>query len=441
MLPSIGFWANIRLFNMDKFIINGAKPLKGTIEVRGAKNAAFPILAATLLTDQTCVIDNIPLIEDIFKMIEIIKGLGAKVNWLSERKLEVNTKDIDPQKLDKGLVKKLRGSVLLVGPLLARFKKIKFAQPGGCIIGARPISTHLDAFAQAGAVITPEADSFIFELKQNTLFKNNAPKKIILNELSVTTTENMLLFLSNFAEKTEIKIADCDYQVQELIKVLQLMGAKIEGSGTHHLQIEGTKNLKGFEYRVMYDPIEAGTFILLCAAVKGDVVIKNAELKFLELPLKRLKDFGLPYNIIDDMTIHIHPWSTLNIEKIQALPYPGIGSDLMPLFGLLATQANGPTLLHDPLYENRLKYLEELNKMGAQIIFADPHRAIVNGPTSLFGIEVNSPDIRGGASLIAGALVAQGTTIISNVYQIDRGYERIEERLQKIGADIQRVTE
>jgi len=421
---------------MDKFVINGGKPLKGEIEVRGAKNAAFPILAATLLTDKTCVIDNIPLIEDIFKMIEIIKGMGAEIKWLNERKLEINTKDIDIDKLDKGLIKKLRGSVLLVGPLLARFKKIKFAQPGGCIIGARPISTHLDAFKQAGAEIVPEGDSFNFSFP-----KDIVNTKIVLNELSVTTTENLLLFLSNFDKETEIKIADCDYQVQELIKVLQKMGAEIGGSGTHHLKIKGKRNLKGFEHRVMNDPIEAGTFILLAACVKGDIIIKNAELQFLELPLKRIRDFGLPIEIIDETTIHIKPWSELKIEKIQALPYPGIGSDLMPLFGTLATQSTGPTLLHDPLYENRLKYLEELNKMGAQIIFADPHRAIINGPTPLFGIEVNSPDIRGGASLIAGALIAQGTTTISNVYQIDRGYERIEERLQKLGADIKRISE
>jgi len=419
---------------MSKFIINGGQPLKGEIEVRGAKNAAFPILAATLLTEETCVIDNLPLIEDILKMIEIIQGMGAKITWLNERKIEINTKDINPEKLDKGLIKKFRGSVLLVGPLLARFRKLKFAQPGGCIIGARPISTHLDVLKQAGADIVPEEDSFTFNFDGKLKSRN-----IILNELSVTATENILLFLANFSEDTEVKIADCDYQVKELANVLVDMGAHIEGIGTHELKIKGKEKLKGFKHFVMYDPIEAGTFILLSAAVKGNVVIKNAPLKYLELPLKKLKDSGVPFDIIDETTINVRPWSELKIGKVQSLPYPSIGSDILPLFGVLATQANGPTLLHDPLYENRLKYLEELNKMGAQIIFADPHRAIVNGPTQLFGIEVNSPDIRGGASLIAGALIAKGTTIISNIYQIDRGYEKIEERLQLLGADIKRV--
>jgi UDP-N-acetylglucosamine 1-carboxyvinyltransferase len=421
---------------MDKFIINGGKTLKGEIEVRGAKNAAFPILAATLLTEETCVIDNLPLIEDIYKMIEIIEKMGAKINWVGERKIEINTKDVDVEKLDKGLIKKLRGSVLLVGPLLARFRKLKFAQPGGCIIGARPISTHLDVFKQVGANIIPDEDSFVFDFDGKI-----KTSKVILNELSVTTTENILLFLSNFSDTVEVKIADCDYQVQELAKVLQKMGAEIEGIGTHNVKIKGVKRLKGFEHFVMYDPIEAGTFILLAAAVKGSVLIKNAPLEFLELPLKKLKDAGLPFDVIDDMTINVKPWSELKLEKVQSLPYPSIGSDILPLFGVLATQANGTTLIHDPLYENRLKYLEELNKMGAQIIFADPHRAIITGPTQLFGIEVNSPDIRGGASLVAGALIARGTTTISNVYQIDRGYEKIEERLQLLGADIKRISE
>ena len=418
----------------EKFIIQGAKPLKGEIAAMGAKNAAFPVLVASLLTREFCVIDNLPLIKDVLTLIEIIKSLGAEVTWLDERKVRIKAGDIHPSKLNKKLVSKLRGSVLLIGALLANFKEVEIPQPGGCLIGARPITTHLDAFSQLGVEIVAKEDSFVFSRPEE-----RTSNLVILSEFSVTTTENILLYLSTCEKETLLKCADGDYPVQELVKVLRKMGVEIECLDTHTYKIKGTKELKGFEHKLMYDPIEAGTFILMAAATKGEVIVKNVELKFLELTLKKLKNFGLPFEIIDQNTLKVRPWSHLKIDKVQALPYPGIPTDLLPLFGALATQTPGLTLLHDPLYEGRLKYLEELNKMGAQIIFADPHRAIVNGQTPLFGIEVDSPDIRGGASLIAGALIAKGTTIINNVYQIDRGYEKIEERLQKIGADIKRV--
>jgi UDP-N-acetylglucosamine 1-carboxyvinyltransferase len=419
----------------EKFVINGGIPLRGEIEARGAKNATFPILAATLLTNDECVVENIPLIEDVFRMIEILESMGVKVEKTGERSLKIKADNVEPEKIKGELVSKLRGSVLLFGPLLARFGQIKFPQPGGCLIGVRPISTHLDAFSQLGVEIRREDGYFI--LKAPETLKTN---KVILNEFSVTGTENLLLFLSSYPQKTIIKTADGDYPVQELAKFLTKMGVTIEGIGTHTVIIEGKKELKGVKHTIMNDPIEAGTFILMAAATKGKVIVRNVEIKFLELVLKKLKDFGLPYEIIDQSSIKVEPWSLLKMEKIQALPYPGIPTDLLPLFGVLATQTEGLTLLHDPLYEGRLKYMEELNRMGAQIIFADPHRAIVDGPTPLYGIEVSSPDLRGGASLIAGALIAKGTTVINNIYQIDRGYEKIEERLQKLGVDIKRVS-
>ena len=240
-------------------------------------------------------------------------------------------------------------------------------------------------------------------------------------------------------KKIVIQNADADYSVQELAKFLKKMGVKIKGIGTHKLEIEGQKRLKGVRHKLISDPIEAGTFILMAACAKGKVLVKNIEIPFLEFTLKKLRDFGLPFQVVSKNSVKIEPWTSLKIYKIQSLPYPGLATDLLPLFGVLATQIQGPTLIHDPLYEGRLKYLEELNKMGGQIIFADPHRAIVSGPTPLYGIRVTSPDLRGGASLIAAALIAKGQTVIENIYQIDRGYERIEERLQKIGADIKRI--
>jgi len=422
----------------EQFIINGGKRLKGTIEARGAKNACFPILSATLLTDQECLIENIPLIEDVFLLLEILESLGKEISWTGKRSVKIKEKTApDPDKIREDLIAKFRGSVLLFGPLLARCGKIKFPQPGGCLIGARPISTHLDAFSQLGVSVevkeSEKGEYFYLEIRKKPT------DKVILNEFSVTATENILSFASGYNHKTIIKVADCDYEIQDLIRFLEKMGAKIETIGSHIFAITGKKKLSGAKHKLINDPIEAGTFILMAAATRSELTVKNVEIPFLELVLKRLKDFGLPVEIKDKDVVRIKPWVSLKMEKVQALPYPGIPTDLLPLFGVLATQTEGTTLLHDPLYEGRLRYLDELNKMGAQIIFADPHRAIVNGPTELRGVVVNSPDLRGGASLIVGALIAKGQTVINNIYQIDRGYERIEERLEKIGAKIKRV--
>lgn len=430
----------------EKFIINGGKKLMGQVEIRGAKNAALPILAATILTKAPCLIDNLPLIEDVFKITDILKALGAEISWLGERKIKIQCKDIDPGKLPQQIMGHLRGSVLVLGPLLARFDNIKMFTPGGCIIGARPLDTHFDAFSQLGINNYPKDDFFYFERKKasgpwRVGLKEKKRQEVILEEFSVTATENILLFTSSLARKTVIKIADEDYQVQELCKVLKKMGAKIKTPGPHIFEVEGKEKLKGFSHRLMSDPIEAGAFAVATLLTKGEVLIKNAEAKHLTLFLKKLKNCGANLEILKPNLIKVLPSNKLVIDKIQSMPYPGIHTDLQPYFGVLATQTKGPTLIHDPLYEGRLKYLEELNKMGAEIIFCDPHRAIVNGPTPLYGIEVPSLDLRAGAALILAGLVAKGTTTINNVYQVDRGYERIEERLQKLGADIRRIKE
>ncbi len=420
---------------MEKFVIQGGKPLNGIIEARGAKNAAFPILAATLLTSESCVIDNLPLIEDIFRFIELLKSIGAEVSWLGERTVEIRAKNIDPTGIKKCTMSKLRGSVLLYGPLLSRFGKIEFPQPGGCLIGARPIDTHIDAFMQMGAKCIIGQELCAFELKP----KRKVHTEIILNEFSVTGTENVLLLASLLPEKTVIKIADQDYQVQELCRFLKKMGVIIKGEGTHTITVKGKRKLTGAKHCLMYDPIEAGTLIIAAAASRGTVVVKNAELSFLSLPLKKLRDSGVPLEVIGKNSLKVKPWKSLKIGKIQSFIYPGIPSDLQSIFGILATQANGLTLMHDPLYEGRLKYLEELAKMGAKIIFADPHRAIIEGPVELHGTDLRTLDLRGGASFIIAGLIAKGKTVIDNIYQIDRGYEKIEERLCKLGADIKRI--
>ncbi len=417
----------------EQFIIKGGLSLKGEIEVRGAKNSTFPIIAATLLTREPCVINNFPLIEDTLKMLDILEEIGAEIKWLGKRRVQIICKKIDPLKIPVETVNKFRGSILLIGPLLSRFKKVKIPFPGGCLIGARPIDTHTDAFSQKGVEVSEKRGKYSFS------FSSLKKDKVVLREFSVTATENLLLFASLQKDKTVIEIADQDYPNQELAQVLNKMGASIKAVNSHSFEIKGKKRLKGFNHTISSDPIETGTFITAALITNGEVVIKKANLSFLTLFLKRLKDFGADFKIIDNQTIKVFPSGKLKMNKIQSLPYPGISTDLQPGLGVLATQNQGTTLIHDPLYEGRLKYLEQLNKMGADIIFCDPHRAIINGPTPLTGIELPSMDLRGGAALLMAGMAAKGKTIIHDIYQVDRGYEKIEERLSCLGADIKRV--
>jgi UDP-N-acetylglucosamine 1-carboxyvinyltransferase len=432
-------WGIMRDIRMEKFVIRGGAKLEGAIEVRGAKNAAFPLLAASILTKEDCIIENMPRIEDVFRTLEILESMGADVEWLEERIVRINTKKLRPEKINTKLVGKLRGSIVLLGPLLARFRTVTLPRPGGDIIGARPLDTHFDAFAQLGVEV-----SF-----RNGTITLHAPKKlatreIILNEFSVTATENILLFLSLASGSITVKTADQDYQVQELMKFLRRMGVGFQSTEPHAISVKGKSTLKGARMRLIADPIEAGTFIVLAAATKSEVLVKNVEIQYLDLFLKKMGDFGIPLSIIPRARgkndVLVSPWKSLRMDKIQSFIYPGIHSDLQSVLGVLATQAKGSTLLHDPLYEGRLKYLEELNKMGAEIYIADPHRAIINGPTNLVGADLGTFDLRGGAALIIAALVAKGQSTIENIYQVDRGYEKIEERLQQLGADIKRET-
>lgn len=423
----------------EKFVINGGKKLMGEIEVMGSKNATFPVLVASMLTREPCIIGNIPLVEDVLKMIVIMEKMGASVEWLGLNKIKITCKDIYFKKIPNDIVSHFRGSVLLWGGLLARFDNFKTATPGGCIIGARPLDTHFDAFFQMGVNVKKSGKFYNFSVQGGPASGWKKTQEVILDEFSVTATENILLFASSQNKKTILKIADQDYQVQELAKVLKKMGAKIKSAGPHIFEIEGSEKLRGFNYNIVSDPIEAGTFILLALATKGEVLVKNIDTEYLTLFFKKLKSLGANLEFSDKRSVKVMPSPKITINKIQGMPHPGISTDLLPLFGVLATQTKGGTLIHDPLYEGRLKYLEELNKMGADIIFCDPHRAIINGPTHLRGIEVPSLDLRAGAALIVAGLIAQGTTIINNAYQVDRGYEKIEERLQKLGADIKRI--
>ncbi|MFH1694738.1 MAG: UDP-N-acetylglucosamine 1-carboxyvinyltransferase [Patescibacteria group bacterium] len=419
-----------------KFIVNGGKKLKGEIDVRGSKNAALPVLAATLLTQRTCTIDNIPVIKDVLTFIEIIQSMGGDVRWLSERKVRITNKNIDPNKISRDLVRNIRASILLIGPLLARFGEVKISLPGGCHIGPRPMDIHLDAFKELGFSVTYNKNGEYYHIKRT---KNIHKKEITLKGLTVTGTENMLMYAA--IHPLKINIAALEPHVEDLGKLLVKLGAKIKGFNSHTLEVIKPIQKAGsaVEHTVMYDPIEAGTFIILGGATKSDIKVKNVPVESLTLTFKKLEEFGVILKIKGTSVFVKGSRSKLKaVSKLITKEYPGIPTDLQAPFGVLATQAKGETLIFDTIYEGRLKYLYELDKMGASVNILSAHKAIIKGPQSLVGKNVESIDLRAGATLIIAALVAKGESVLHGAEQIDRGYEKIEERLTKLGADIKR---
>ena len=420
---------------LEKFIIKGEKKLEGEVEISGYKNAAGACLAATVLTEEECFIDNLPLVEDVFSLLKILEQIGAEISWEGRNKVKIKAgPNLDPGRMDFNLVGKSRVSVLLIGSLLPRFKEFKIPHPGGDRIGVRPISTHLESFKKLGVEISQEGDLYYF--RRNI----TEASEIVLKEFSVTATENLMMTAVLTKGMTVIKGAAAEPQVQDLGKMLKMMGAKIEGLGTHMIVIDGVEKLKGVTHKIMPDPLETGTFIIIGALNQGKIKIKNCISSHLDLFLAKLEESGVklekgPYFII----VRFLP--KFKATRVQALPYPGFPTDLVPVILPLLTQAEGKSLIHDPLYENRLNFTQELRKMGADIEVVDPHRAFIFGRTPLSGLKIESWDIRAGASLVVAALIAKGQTIIENIYQIDRGYEKIEEKLQKLGSDIKRVKE
>ena len=418
---------------MEYFEIQGGKKLSGAIDLRGSKNATTPILAATLLTKEECVLDNIPLIEDVFTMIKILESIGAKVKWLGERKISLKADQVNPEKMDFNFMKKIRSSILLFGPLSARFDKFKIAHPGGCVIGARPVGTHFDALAKMGVDIKQKGEFYNIDASKRK------SAKVVLAEFSVTATENAMILASALPGKTVIKIAAAEPHVEDLGKFLIKLGAKIKGLGTHTLEITGSKNLRGAKHKIIYDANEAATFLILGAATKSQIKVKDAREDHLDIILEKLREFGVNFKISKDY-IEVIPAKKLRaVPRVDARIYPGVPTDVQAPLGVLATQAEGKTLIFDTLFEGRFNYIQEINRMGAKAKVLNPHQATIEGPTKLKGTNITSFDLRAGAALIIAALVAEGKTIIKDIYQVDRGYEKIEERLQKIGAKIKRL--
>ncbi|HDQ22345.1 MAG TPA: UDP-N-acetylglucosamine 1-carboxyvinyltransferase [Candidatus Uhrbacteria bacterium] len=416
---------------MEKYIINGAKKLSGEIKVSGAKNLALKILPAAILSEQDCLINNLPEIEDVQRMVEAMTDLGAKIEQKEKNQYLISTKDINKTVLKPELVKKLRASIMLTGPMLARFGEVTLAHPGGCVIGQRPIDLFLEGFQKLGAQMIENGQTYTLKA---TKLKG---AKIILPKISVTVTENLMMAATLAQGTTIIKNAAMEPEIPALAQYLNQNGAKITGAGTPIINIEGVEKLNASEFNLIPDRIEAGTFIMLGLITNSQITIKNCQPEHLENLLYSLNKAGAKLEIGNNY-IKTFP-SPLKGTNIITHEYPGFPTDLQAPFTVLMTQAQGLSLIHETIFEGRLFYTDMLNQMGANIIMCDPHRVVVMGPTPLYGRNLVSPDLRAGMALILAALAAKGTTSIENIYQINRGYENIVPRLQALGADIKQI--
>lgn len=418
---------------MSKFVIEGGKPLSGEIEVYGSKNAVLPLIAASLLTREPVTISNVPEIADVETMLKILKMWGAGVMRSDgpRGRATLDTRALKADEEADDLIGRLRGSILLMGALLGRDRRVSLPRPGGDVIGARPIEAHLDGFRQMGADVREEGERVVID------GSNLKAGEVVLSEFSVTATENILLAAAALSGTTTIYTAAAEPHVAALCALLSRMGAKISGAGTHEITMAGSENLRGAEVENISDMLEAGFFILLASATRSELTVREVSIQDLRLFFKKLDEIGVDY-VMNERTVAIKP-SDLKSFRVQVLPHPGIATDLQAPFAVLATQVSGSCLIHDPLYEGRFKHIYELQKMGAQAIVCDPHRVIINGPTPLYGRAIPSLDIRSGATLVMAGLVAEGKTVIRDAEIIDRGYARLVERLQDLGASIDRV--
>ncbi len=416
---------------MPKFIINGGKKLKGTIEVKGAKNDSLVILAASLLTSKTVSVGNVPEIEDIRRMSELIANLGVNIEHPEDSKYKIRADKIINTSIQPEIAKKLRASILLTAPLLARTGKVDFPHPGGCVIGERPIDVFLDGYRALGAKVGYKNNNYSVSAKK---LKG---AKFVFGSISVTGTEAMMMAASLAEGTTILKNCASEPEVESLAGFLNRCGAKISGAGTHNMTIQGVKTLKGGNHTTIPDRIEAGSFVILGALLGSPITVKNCEPEHLDSLLSLLQKTGNKFKISKN-SISVSS-SKLSSVSIRTREYPGFPTDLQAPLCVLLTQAEGQALVHETVYEGRLNWTEELKRMGGNVLSLDPHRIEIKGPAELRGREIESPDIRAGMAYIIAALCAKGRSVIENVYQIDRGYEKIEERLQKIGADIARI--
>jgi len=433
---------------MSSFEIKGGCTLKGEITPQGAKNEALQVLSATLLSREEIIIENLPDILDVNNLIELLRQLGVQVQKEEPGKFRFKAQEIDIEYLKtrefKQRASTLRGSNMIMGPLLARFGKAFFPKPGGDKIGRRRMDTHFFGFEKLGATFDFDSDDFFYTVHA----KNMKGAYMLLDEASVTGSANIIMAAVMTPGTTTIYNAACEPYVQQLCRMLVSMGARIRGIGSNLLTIEGVSELKGCSHRVLPDMIEIGSFIGLAAMTGGEITIKDAATDHLGLIPLSFKRMGIDMHITQD-EIYLPPNQAYTIETfidgsimtIADAPWPGLTPDLLSVFLVVAIQANGSVLIHQKMFESRLFFVDKLIDMGARIILCDPHRATViglNRETPLRGSVMTSPDIRAGVALLIAALSAKGNSVIHNIEQIDRGYERIDERLNQLGAQIKR---
>lgn len=435
---------------MESFVIEGGHPLKGSITPQGAKNEVLQILCAVLLTADPITIHNIPDIVDVNKLIKLLSNFGVKVNQLGKGSIQFQSDAIDLNYLNSEQFKKdgkgLRGSIMLVGPLLARFGKGSIPRPGGDKIGRRRLDTHFEGLIRLGAEFNYNKEDYFYSVEAKKLVGTD----LLLDEASVTGTANIVMAAVLAEGHTSIYNAACEPYLQQLCSMLNRMGAKIKGIGSNLLHIEGVKSLTGTEHTVLPDMIEIGSWVGLAAMTKSEITIKNVRWEYLGQMPNVFRKLGITIEKKgDDIFIPAHKdgyeiqsYIDGSILTISDAPWPGFTPDLLSIVLVVATQARGSVLIHQKMFESRLFFVDKLIDMGAKIILCDPHRATVIGhdfKSQLKAATLTSPDIRAGISLLIAALSARGTSVIHNIEQIDRGYENIVQRLQKLGAKIERI--
>jgi UDP-N-acetylglucosamine 1-carboxyvinyltransferase len=420
---------------VDKIVIRGGKRLTGEVTVSGSKNAALPVLISSLLTSEPCIYRGVPHLADIRTTLRLLSGLGDRndnQSWLDGADdLTLQANRIDKFEAAYELVKTMRASFLVLGPLVARFGQARVSTPGGCAIGARPINLHLKGLEALGATI--EQSHGYVEAKATRL----RGAKIYLDLPSVGATENLMMAATLAQGTTTIENAAKEPEIDDLATVLNEMGAKIHGAGTDIIQIEGVDVLHGTSHRIIPDRIEAGSFVIAAAITGGDVLVKGARADHLEAFLIKLKEAGVVY-LADQAGIRVQRNGNINSIDVKTLPYPGFPTDLQAQMMALMAVANGVSIVTETIFENRFMHVQELDRMGAQIKL-EGNRAVVRGVGELSGAPVMASDLRASVALVLAGLVASGTTEVSRVYHLDRGYEQIEKKLSQLGAEIERV--
>ncbi len=425
---------------MSYYSINGGLSLSGKVRISGNKNAALPCIVATLLTDESCLLKNIPYIQDVKVMFKILSDIGSAVSFLGDGQYAVKS-NIKAIEFNSSLIDSVRGSILFAGPLLARGYSIELPPPGGDVIGLRRLDSHFLGFTSLGVKC---------EVMNNGYLKMVPPKRligtdIILDEASVTATENIVMAAVLAEGKTTLYNAACEPHIQSLCNMLNKMGAKISGIGSNFITIEGVESLKGVSHELTFDYMEAGSYIGLAACTNSEFTLTNIDTSNM-FPLQRgFEKLGITFELKQD-SIYIpkEQSKVINktylgvIDKLDDGPWPCFPADLLSIMVVVATQMKGQLLIHEKMFESRMYFIDNLIKMGADIILCDPHRALINGPKALHSASVVSPDIRAGMSLIIAALATKGNTVISNIEQVERGYDCILDKLLKIGADITR---